>query len=302
MTAYRYRAHAKINLGLEVLEERSDGFHEIRTVYQSIALCDHLDVFPARTGLTFTCSDPSISGEDNLVLKAARALATSFGCKKGARLELAKRIPSQAGLGGGSTDAAVALLALARLWRLPCDWPSLMPIARSLGSDVPFFLMGGTALGLGRGEEVYPLPDAPPMHLVVVQPPGVRTSTAEAYRLLDTKLTGDEGPHRILSIVQGVVEGKLSEQHFFNRFEEVASRADDEVAAVRRALLSMGAVRVLLAGSGSAWVGLFPDRAQAQEAHRRMAHRGISGILTSTLNREDYWELTLPGTAKETLP
>jgi 4-diphosphocytidyl-2-C-methyl-D-erythritol kinase len=302
VTAYRYRAHAKINLGLEVLGKRPDGFHELRTVYQSIALCDHLDVFPARSGLSFTCSEPALAGEDNLVLRAARALATTHGCKKGARLELHKRVPTQAGLGGGSSDAAVALLGLARLWRLPCDTGSLIPIARTLGSDVPFFLLGGTALGVGRGEEVYPLPDCPAMHLVIVQPSRVRTPTAEAYRSLDTKLTGDEGPHKILPIVQGVVEGGLSEHHLFNRFEEVASRAEDDVAAVRQALLSSGAVRVLLAGSGSAWVGFFPDRAQAQEAHRRMAHRGISGILTSTLNREDYWELTLPGTAKETLP
>jgi 4-diphosphocytidyl-2-C-methyl-D-erythritol kinase len=300
LKAHRYRAHAKINLGLDILWKRPDGYHEIRTIYQSLALCDHLDVFPARTGIAFTCSDPGLAGGDNLVVRAAEALAASFGCKKGARLELHKRIPQKAGLGGGSADAAVALLALARLWRLPCEPADLFPIARSLGSDVPFFLVGGTALGVGRGEEVYPLPDAPPMHVVLVQA-GQKPSTAEAYRALAGKLTGGEWPHRIFPIVQGVLKGKLSEHHLFNRFEEVAEQTD-EVSAVRQALLSAGAARVLLAGSGSAWAGIFPDRTQAQQAHRRMAHRGISGIVTSTLDRKDYWELTVPGTAKESRP
>lgn len=301
MTPHRYRAHAKINLGLEVLHPRPDGYHEIRTVYQSIALCDHLDVFPARSAISLTCSDPGLGGGDNLVLKAAHALADAHGCKKGARLELHKRIPQRAGLGGGSADAAVALLALARLWRLPSQPADLWPIARGLGSDVPFFLVGGTALGVGRGEEVYPLPDAPPMHLVLVQS-GEKPSTAEAYRHLGSKLTGEGCPHRILTIVQGVVQGKLSEHHLFNCFEEVYDRGDEKAAAARQALGASGAVRVLLAGSGSAWAGIFPDRARAQVAHRRLAQRGVSGIQTSTLVRKDYWELTIPGTAKETRP
>lgn len=301
MSANRYRAHAKINLGLEVLAPRPDGYHEIRTVYQSIALSDHLDVFPARSGLSFTCSDPALAGEDNLVLRAARALADAHGCKKGARLELHKRIPQRAGLGGGSSDAAVTLLALARTWQLPSAPGDLYPLAASLGSDVPFFLMGGTALGVGRGEEVYPLPDAPAMHLVLVRA-GEKLSTAEVYRRLGSKLTGEKGPHRIQAIVQGVVRGKLSDHHLFNCFEEVYDREDAEAAAARRALGASGAARVLLAGAGSAWVGIFPDRAQAQVAHRRLAQRGVSGILTSTLVRKDYWELTIPGTAKETRP
>ncbi len=298
----RYRAHAKINLGLEVLGPRPDGYHEIRTVYQSIGLCDTLEFHPAAGGMALTCSDPTLStGVDNLVLRAARALQEATGCGKGARIHLAKRIPMQAGLGGGSSDAAATLLGLCRLWRLAPAPELLRDLARALGSDVPFFLVGGTALGAGRGEEVYALPDAPPMHLLVL-PGTAGTPTGEAYRLLDERLTGARTPHRIEALVQGIVEGTLSERQFFNRFEEVFKQQGDEGSSGRQAAPPHGAGRMLLAGSGSSWIGIFPDRSQAQEAYRDLSHRGISAVLTSTLTRKDYWELTVPRVGKETLP
>jgi 4-diphosphocytidyl-2-C-methyl-D-erythritol kinase len=301
VTTLRYRAHAKINLSLDVGEKRPDGFHEVRTVLQSVALADTLEIFPTAEGLAFACSDPALpAGADNLVIKAAQALRENRGCVKGARIHLIKRIPSQAGLGGGSADAAVTLIALARLWRLPADNASLMPLAVRLGSDVPFFLLGGTALGVGRGEEVYALPDAPMLHLLIVTGPQ-GTPTPEAYRSLDARLTVPEGAHKIQGIVQGVVEGRLDDRLLFNRFEEVA-RDEFGRAALRQLLLDCGAKRAMLAGSGSAWVGLFQSRAHAQEAQRRMAHRGISVILSHTVNRKDYWERTLPRVGKETPP
>jgi 4-diphosphocytidyl-2-C-methyl-D-erythritol kinase len=299
---YRYRAHAKINLGLEVLGRRTDGYHEVRTVLQSIALYDVIEVHPAAEEIVLTCSDPNLgTGEENLIMKAARALQVAFDCPKGARIHLTKRIPMQAGLGGGSSNAAVALLAMARLWRLPTDPDSLMPIARKLGSDVPYFLLGGTVLAVGRGEEVYALPDAPRFHLLIVRP-SAGMSTGEAYSLLDSGLTGPRSPNRIMSIVQKLVDGKLDEGLFFNRFEEVATRRGDEAAALRQALMDVGASLGMLAGSGASWVGIFASRAQAQEAYRRMAHRGISGLLSSTISRRDYWELTQPRMGKENLP
>jgi 4-diphosphocytidyl-2-C-methyl-D-erythritol kinase len=302
VTALRYRAHAKINLALDVREKRGDGYHEIRTIYQSVDLCDTIEVFPAPAGFDFTCSDPDLpSGADNIVVKAASALRQATGCQKGARVHLTKRVPWQAGLGGGSSDAAVALLALARLWRLPSDAAALLPVATTLGSDVPFFLVGGTALGVGRGEEVYPLPDAPLFHLLVVKPSS-GMSTSDAYRLLDGRLTPPPGANTIPSIVQGVLEGRLEDRLFFNRFEEVAAGREGEGAALRKALLEAGASGVLLAGSGSAWVGMFQSRARARDASRKMAHRGITVLLTQTLSRKDYWERTLPRMEKETLP
>lgn len=304
MTAMiRTRAHAKINLGLEILGTRPDGYHEVRTVLQSVALHDVLEFGPSPDGrLHLSCSEPALgSGEENLVARAARALQAATGCAAGARIHLTKRIPIQAGLGGGSADAAAALLGLSRLWRLPETPASLLPIAGALGSDVPYFLLGGTVLGVGRGEEVYPLPDAPRFHLVLARP-SHGTPTPEAYARLDRQLTGQRTPHRIMGIVQKLAEGRLDEELFFNRFEEVVVDKGGEAEAVRQALKECGARLVILAGSGSSWAGFFTARAQAQEAYRRLAHRGISALVTSTIGRRDYWELTLPRMGKETLP
>lgn len=301
MSALRYRAHAKFNLALEVREKRPDGFHELRTVLQSVALADTLEIFPSAEGIAFTCSDPALpQGDDNLVVKAAFALREAAGCAKGARIHLTKRIPAQAGLGGGSADAAVTLIALSRLWRLSLDGASLMAVAQGLGSDVPFFLLGGTALGVGRGEEVYALPDAPPLDLLIVKGPR-GTPTAQAYARLDARLTGPEQAHKIQGIVSGVVEGRLDDRLLFNSFEEAAKDGGGETAP-HDLLLECGARRAILAGSGSAWVGLFPNRASAQEAQRRMSRRGNIVVLTHTLTRKDYWEHTLPRMEKETPP
>ena len=301
MSPLRVHACAKFNLGLEVLGRRPDGFHDMRTVIQSLALSDILDVYPAPSGLTLECSDPSLpSGEENLVMRAARTLQEAYSCRKGARLRLLKRIPVQAGLGGGSADAAAALLALARLWRLPCRPADLAPLAANLGSDVPFFLVGGTALGVGRGEEVYPLPDAPRLEVVIaLSPRGM--PTARAYEALDGRLTPANRVHTIQEIVQGIVDGKVGEGILFNHFEEVSGQPEGDAAALRRALEKGGEGRLLLAGSGSAWLGLFSSREQAQESVRRMSHQGSRGILTHTLTRKDYWEWTIPSQEKESL-
>lgn len=299
-----YRPHAKINLGLEVLGVRPDGFHDVRTVLQTVALCDTLEVHPAPSEVTLRCSDPALpAGEGNLVVKAARLLQAEFGIRAGARLELAKRIPSQAGLGGGSSDAAVALLALARLWKVDVDQDRLTELAARLGSDVPFFLVGGTALGVGRGEEVYPLPDAPGAHLVLAWGPS-GMPTAEAYRLVDEKLTAPRGAHTIRPILRGVVGRKLSEKSFFNRFEEAAalSAHAGEARAVREALSAAGATRALLCGSGAAWAGFFPTREAARAGCSEVARRGLSAVATETVAREAYWEKALPGFGKEWLP
>lgn len=292
------RAFAKINLGLEVLGLRPDGYHELRTVYQSLSLCDLLEIHSAKD-LSLTVSGEAVpSGEDNLVMKAARALQRHAGCSKGARIALTKRIPTQAGLGGGSSDAAATLLALTRLWRLGFSAADLLPIASPLGSDVPFFLLGGTALGIGRGEEVFPLPDGPLLHLVLAQP-RAGMATSEAYSRLSRRLTEGRQAPRIASLVQALVEGRLAERLLFNCFEEVNLEADEESAKVRRSLLDHGATVTLLAGSGSAWAGIFPDRESALTAQRHLVPRGIAAIHTSTLTRRDYWVQTTPSGAKE---
>lgn len=299
-----YRPHAKINLGLEILGLRPDGYHEVRTVLQTVALSDTLEIHPAPSEVTLECSDPSLpTGEGNLVVKAARLLQAEAGKTPGARLVLTKRIPSQAGLGGGSSDAAAALMALAKLWKLSLEPARLFSLAAKLGSDVPFFLTGGTALGVGRGEEIYPLPDAPPADLVLAW--GTHgMPTPEAYRIVDEKLTSPRDAHTISDIVRGVVHRKLSEKSFLNRFEEAIahSTAAGEAHAVREALVAAGATRVLLCGSGAAWAGFFPSREEAHKGSSEVARRGFSATVTQTVGRNAYWEQALPGLGKERLP
>jgi 4-diphosphocytidyl-2-C-methyl-D-erythritol kinase len=308
-----FRAFAKINLGLHVGPPRPDGYHEVRTVMQSIALCDLLEVHPS-VDLTLTCSDPTLpSGEENLVMKAARALQSAHGCAKGARILLTKRVPAQAGLGGGSSDAAAALVALARLWHLPSSFEDLAPVAAALGADVPFFLLGGTALGVSRGEEIYALPDGPNLHLVLAVPSS-GMPTGEAYRRLDAlagagagggekgpsvRLTPHGGVLRIAALVHALVEGRLSERLLFNDFEAVNLDAGTESAQARSALQGAGAGRIIPAGSGAAWVGFFPDRDIAAAAQRKLVQRGFNAIHTGSITRKLYWEQTVPTWVKE---
>ena len=182
------RAHAKINVSLHVGAVQPDGFHPVRTVFQSLALHDTLEVMVRRGPFTLTSSDPAVPADGrNLVARAAEALWALLGRAgrpSGVAIHLAKQIPVQAGLGGGSSDAAAALVALARAWRARLTLNDLMQPAARLGADVPYFLVGGTALGLGHGDELYPLEDLAPQHVVLALP-GFGVSTADAYRWFD---------------------------------------------------------------------------------------------------------------------
>ena len=194
-------AFAKINLGLRVLGRRPDGYHEISTVFQTISLHDTLTFETAPGGqLELVCTDTEIpSDETNLVLRAASALRERFGVTSGARVGLEKVIPAGGGLGGGSSDAAITLAALATLWGVETDAGELAEIGSRLGADVPFFLTGGTALGTGTGTDIRPLADAPKMHLCVVTP-DVRVSTAEAYGALGAHALTKDGTLVNLSV------------------------------------------------------------------------------------------------------
>lgn len=181
----RFRAYAKINLSLEVLGRRSDGYHDLASVMQTVSLCDVIDVSEG-DDLRFSCSDASLEGDDNLVVRAARRLQQASQSRLGAGLALEKAIPHAAGLGGGSSDAAVTLKALNDRWSLHCSIEQLVDIASGLGSDIPFFLYGGTALVTGRGDVVRPLPDPDPVWFALVKPP-IRVPTASVFRALSTE-------------------------------------------------------------------------------------------------------------------
>ena len=232
-------AHAKVNLCLEVLGRRSDGYHEVTTVFQAIDLADRLRVESARR-LEFDCSLPELAGEDNLVWRAAQALRSATGCSNGAALYLEKHIPVAMGLGGGSSDAAAALVALNAHWELGLDGTQLQSIAAGLGSDVPFFLHafslhGGTALGTGRGEVIQPLPPLPPHRMVLACPsrpePGP-PKTALLYSLLTPDHYTDGA--RTDRLVASLKAGRLDPSMLYNAFEQVASMAFGEYESVRR--------------------------------------------------------------------
>jgi 4-diphosphocytidyl-2-C-methyl-D-erythritol kinase len=270
------RAHAKINLHLQVLGQRADGYHDVVTVLQSLALHDTLTC-EARPGpFELRCDRDDVPLDaSNLVWRAARLIAEAAGQTEPANaiVTLDKRIPMQAGLGGGSADAAAALVAFARLWQVAVDDDTLMALARRLGADVAFCVRGGTALGVGRGDELTPLPPLPTHHAVIVMPPfGV--STPDAYRWHDEcrdECDGSSGASQ-----ESVVRWPRTSDEWAallpslrNDFEAAVGARYPEVPRTVAALKAAGARFAAMSGSGAAMVGLFGTRAEAESAESR---------------------------------
>jgi 4-diphosphocytidyl-2-C-methyl-D-erythritol kinase len=253
----RVRALAKINLDLRVLGTRPDGFHELRTVFQTISLADTLEIAytPARK-TTISLDDP-LAIADNLVVRAARLAMEAMRATGRIDMRLTKRIPMGAGLGGGSSDAAAVLLALPALVGRGIALPMLSAIGEQLGSDVPFFLLGGTAVGIGRGSELFPLPDTPARRGLLVAPP-VHVNTAQAYRDLSPRLTTELQQNKIVSF-QSITWDTASLASARNDFESVVFEQHRKLATLKKRLVRAGATVALMTGSGSALFGLFPD-------------------------------------------
>ena len=271
-------AFAKVNRSLVVLGKRADGYHELDTVFQAVGLTDRL-TFEESDLLTLDVDDPSIpSGAENLVLRAARALAEAAGVRPRAAITLEKRIPSGGGLGGGSSDAAVTLLGLSALWKLDLPLDLLCRVGAELGSDVPFFLHGGTARGRGRGERIEPLADLPPQAVVLVMPP-FPASTPAVFRRLEAPPWDGSGI--------GVSESGADPDR--NDLEPAAEALFPALGDVREALERAGASRARLSGSGSTVFGLFPDLAAAAEAARILEGlpAGSAVRVVPTLTREE---------------
>lgn len=282
---------AKINWVLRVLGRRADGFHELSTIFQTITLHDRLSFAGRGDGLLrLSCDSPNIPvDETNLVLRAAIALREESKVQRGADLHLEKNIPVEAGLGGGSSNAAVTLLGLAQLWRIEVGKRELERIGSGLGADVPFFLTGGTALGTGLGTEVKPLKDAAPKHLLIVKPEA-KVSTAEAYKSLNARaLTKAEGD-TILSISRADEQNWDSHPDaLHNDFEPVILRVKPEIERARRALLESGASGALLAGSGSSVFGVFDNQQALERAFGMLTgERAWRTFRCATLARGEY--------------
>lgn len=295
--AVRVRAHAKINLDLRVLGTRPDGFHELRTVFQALALHDTIDVLPSEGPLSIECDTAGVPlDRTNLVWRAADALWRALrreGPVAGVRLRLTKRIPLQGGLGGGSGDAAATLLALARAWGVTVQPGQLADVASAIGSDVPFFLSGGTALGLGRGDEIYPLADMP-RHWVVLLVPGFGVSTADAYGWYEAErgLGGRTGS-REAQYVPGPWPSRAAQM--INDLEAAIARRHPEIDQMKAMLRRHGAAASAMSGSGSTVFGLFQKRSEAVAAGERLAAgSGWRVIVTESLGRGAYARRSRP--------
>ncbi|MBD9206542.1 MAG: 4-(cytidine 5'-diphospho)-2-C-methyl-D-erythritol kinase [Clostridiales bacterium] len=258
------KAYAKINLTLAVGEKRLDGYHEVVSVMQRVSLHDTLTAEQTREGITLTCSDPALpSGEENLAHRAASLFFRETGIAGGAALTLEKRIPSQAGLGGGSSDAASALLALRKLYAPALPDTELETMAAALGSDVPFFIRGGTQLATGRGEVLSPLPPLTDGWFVIVKPTE-SFSTPAMYRRLD-ELPPQSPQSDGMTAALGAGELRAVAAALCNSFERVVP-PDSAVWVIREALRAQGALAAMLSGSGSAVFGLFDTETAARAA------------------------------------
>lgn len=259
------RCPAKINLHLEVVGKRPDGYHELRTLFAAVGIWDELELRPAEPGHLELAVEPAGSvpiGEDNLILRAARALQTRHTDGQGAHILLRKRIPVAGGMGGGSSDTAAALVGLSALWGWPTDFATLHPVAASLGADVPFFLLGGAAWGVGRGEEVYPLADLP-LFTIVILPGPHPVPTAEIYHALQA---GPADRPRVAELYHwAVAGGELPLHACRNDLEATVVARYPEVARRLAALRNTAALVSMVSGSGGTVYGLFSDATRAQE-------------------------------------
>ncbi len=271
---------AKLNLDLRVLHKRSDGYHELRTIFQTISLGDYLTIEFEIAKRTQIDLDSDVEIENNLVVRSAKTVLDYLKVKAWVRFVLRKRVPMGAGLGGGSSNAASVLAALPALAGRPLSVSELLQLGQTLGSDVPFFFLGGTALGLGRGTELYPLPDLPPYPALLVAT-GIHVSTTEAYRSLQRTLSDGSKSNvtngltspadfpilREFQQIAWALNGpSLDQLPLKNDFEQPVSEKHRELAIAVRRLRRLGAAPAMMTGSGSAIFGIFGNGASTRSA------------------------------------
>lgn len=281
---------AKINLFLEVLGKRDDGYHEIRSVLQLIDLCDTVTLRRRERGIEVEVDGEAPSGGGNLAYAAAELFFKEAGGQGGVAIRIDKRIPVGGGLGGGSSNAAATLWGLKVLYGLDLDIQSLTILGGRLGADVPFFFSNGIAFASGRGEELTPLPPFP-SRWVVVANPGIPISTAWAYHTFSSDLgstRGDMG-RRILSLFErGEVEKAIPLS--FNHLEEVILKRHPEVARLKSFLASLNVEPALMTGSGSSVFGMVEERHRAEAVVERLKQEGYFAVLCRTLDHNPIFD------------
>ncbi len=295
MREVRIPSFAKINLRLDILGKRADGYHELRTIFQTISLRDELHLRSSKS----EAISLSIHGNEalareplkkNLAYRAVEELRKELKIRAGVEMELYKTIPSGGGLGGGSSNAAAAMFGYLRLTKRKLPMPVLIQLAACLGADVPIFLFGGRALGAGRGDEIYPLPDIAKLTLLVVVPRDLRVPTPDAFRWLNaplrnaatlTKMAADPKLWEFCALSWSAQGTGLS-----NDFEKPVFRRHNRLDQIKRVLLQKGAAEASLAGSGSAVFGVFPSPVMARRAAVGFPHD--QAFVCETISRDRY--------------
>jgi 4-diphosphocytidyl-2-C-methyl-D-erythritol kinase len=289
MNELTLRTPAKINLCLNVLGKRPDGYHEVEMLMQAVGLYDEVTVRLSASGITVTCDSSAVpGGEGNIAWRAARELLERSGSPSGIAVEITKTIPVAAGLGGGSSDAAAVLVAGNRLLRAGLDREELAVIGTRLGMDVPFFLYGPTALARGRGEVLTSLPP-PPKFWVLLVNPGFETSTAWAYKNLNFGLTKKGDCTNIAGLNVSQIAGALH-----NDLETVTAAAHPAIGEMEQALLEAGALGVRMSGSGPTVFGIFDTEVSCREAARKLQTKGWRLYPAETLAGPLYGEQLEP--------
>lgn len=287
-TSLKARSFAKINLGIEIIGKRPDGYHEIRTLLQTIDFYDSLEFdLLERNAVELEGDDPLVPWDkNNLIFKAAEALKANTGCKEGVKIRVRKRIPTGKGLGGGSSNAAVVLYVLDKLWHLSLGKMRLKEIGSRLGADIPFFLEGGLCLGRGKGDQISPLADLDKLYCLLILP-DFPIYTAEIYRHFTLTLKRKES--KIGEFLKSRDFGLLE-----NNLEETVFRFYPQLKGIKSDLSQRDSALALISGTGSAVYGLFFKRKNAEKARKRMGSE-LSSLIVNVISREEYWHLVLNG-------
>jgi 4-diphosphocytidyl-2-C-methyl-D-erythritol kinase len=281
---FTIEAPAKINLTLEILGKRPDGYYEIRSVIQTVNFCDSFQ-FIQGNDIQFKCDTPDWLAEQSLVAKAVKLIQETTGCSKGATIVIRKRIPLLSGLGGDSSNAAAVLRGLNQLWELGLSQTKLQETGSQLGSDVPFFFTGGTALMEGRGEKITPLNPMPHRWVILIIPnvPRLPGKTKRAYNLLQPAHYTD-GTYTE-KLVTNLKSGRgFSPSDLFNTFENISFTRGEELTKYRDHILKIGAPNLHLAGSGPILFTLMEEKTQAENLLIQLQHQGMEAYLTETRN------------------
>lgn len=289
MNSISLQSPAKINFALKILSRRSDGYHDLETVLQQVLLSDFIHLQSRGSGIKLTCTDYSLANKENLVYRAAALLRTKLGLNKGVEIHLEKNIPIAAGLGGGSSNAALTLWGLNQLWELGLTKNQLMTMASELGADIPFFLCGGRALGTGRGDQLQRLDNNHKIPILLINP-GLPISTAWVYQHLNLRLTNNRNDIKLLTPYLKVGNIKKIGELIFNDLESVVLPRFPILTEIKELLLQSGAAGSIVSGSGPTVLALFENQdiaSRTADTLRDLGKRDWRIFSTETLTEHE---------------